>query len=129
MQQSDVEFAQMREIIVTGSYKPFKPRACYVRGQVTVEIEDCSWRLERLNQWSEVRWQQGRRWHWPARRKKCVGFTVKCPPELHFLNGTLLTDVLDSVRRSEGPHVFGGYEKLFYELAKGIRLEPLRVTE
>ena len=120
-QQSDVAFEQqMREIVVTGSYKPFKPWANYIpdaRLVMVVIKDDCPITSDRISKWSEIHWEDR-----PLRSllwKKCVGFSIDCLPPLSFSEDVSVTEFLDSVLLLD-PSAFGKYKKLFYRLGRGL---------
>jgi hypothetical protein len=119
MQETNVDPQLMRNLIL-GVREPFKPCAFFQPEMVSivVALKDCSYSSQWINEWSEVHWENNRPWYKPW--KNCVGFSVYCE-EFHFLSGTPVVDILNSVWLMDR-RAFGKYEKLFYRLAKDINL-------
>lgn len=72
---------ELREMI--GPVRTFRSYADHIPPEVQVVTKDCSYTAERLNDWAEVYWENHRPWYAPW--KKCIGFTVYCPPAFRLL--------------------------------------------
>ena len=111
-------FAENVKILgVAEIFEPFKPSAYYVPQLrlIMVATKDCSYTAERISKWSDVHWENHRPWYAPW--KRCVGFSVYCPPPLRFPEDTSVSAVLESVELMD-PRAFGKYRNMFYRLGK-----------
>lgn len=100
-----------------GSVRTFRSYAEQIPPEVQVVTKDCSYTVERLNGWAEVYWENHRPWYAPW--KKCIGFTVYCPPAFRLMGNIPVTVVLERVAQ-KAPDALGKYHALFYRLAKGL---------
>ena len=113
----------MKEAILTelrgliGPTRTFRSYAEQIPPEVQVVTKDCSYTAERLNGWAEVYWENHRPWYAPW--KKCIGFTVYCPPVFRLMGNVPVTVVLERVTQKV-PDALGEYHALFYRLAKGL---------
>lgn len=97
----------------------FKRCAYYQNSDVVVMVKDCSYWSKMVNPWLNIFWENHRPWY--ASWKKCVGFSVYCPPALGLTGDVYVEDVLDKVRvESKIWDVFGKYENRVYRLAVGL---------
>ncbi len=100
-------------------FQSFKPCAYWIPALrlVMVARKDSSYVADRINDWSEIHWENHRPWWKPW--KKCVGFSIYCPPQLRFSEDIPVVEVLDSVFLMD-PNAFGEYKKLFYRFGKNL---------
>ena len=97
--------------------RDFKPCAYYTLHDVKVLTKDCSYTAERLNEWVDIFWENHRPWYTPWR--KCVGFSVYCPPAFELSGTILVVDVLDVIPAVHAEST-ERYKTLLYRLAKGL---------
>lgn len=100
---------------------PFKPCAFYLPAlhDLIVVTKDCSYTADRINEWSEIHWENHRPWHKPW--QTCVGFTVFLPSTIAFREkAPKVTEVLDRIALESRSDPFGKYRDLFYRLAKDL---------